>query len=486
MDNSILRGKDTLQILNTRDKLLNLVITNLPLMLFLIDRDGIIRLSVGKQPGPARRISPETINQSIYQVLASEPETIQQFERSLNGISGSVHTVTDSYALDTHYSPLRGSSGEIIGVIGVSIDVTERRRAEEALAQSEARFQTLFERAAIGVVLKNLDGTISSFNPAFLNMLGYSAEEMSKFRYIDITHPLDQPASRRLFRELVTGQRESYSLDKRYLRKDGSYCWARMTASLIKNPDGEPQFVIGMVEDITPRKEMEAELAEVQRRLAQSRELERLRLAQELHDGPLQEVIGINYQLKALENHDNEVYNLNELQTIEKTLDRLAETLRDIAGQLRPPALAPYGLEKAIRSHAEQFIGRHPEIDFVLRLAQDRQTLSNETRLALFRIYQEACTNIIRHSGAKTVWVRFLMDDDYAVLEIQDNGGGFYPPGRWIELAREGHLGLLGAIERAEAVGGRLDIETQPGQGTLIRAVVPRLGAKQEDWRSEK
>jgi signal transduction histidine kinase len=91
----------------------------------------------------------------------------------------------------------------------------------------------------------------------------------------------------------------------------------------------------------------------------------------------------------------------------------------------------------------------------------------------LFRVYQEALHNVLRHSQANAVTVRFRLGAKRALLEIQDNGVGFDLPSHWIKLARQGHLGLIGAMERAQDIGGRLRIKTAPGQGTAIQVVVP-------------
>jgi signal transduction histidine kinase len=104
----------------------------------------------------------------------------------------------------------------------------------------------------------------------------------------------------------------------------------------------------------------------------------------------------------------------------------------------------------------------------------DEQSLAEPVRLALFRIYQAALNNVARHAQAQRVDIRFRFADDEIVLEIQDDGRGFELPERWITLAREGHLGLVGAAERAEAVGGKLDVESAPGKGTCLRVIVPR------------
>ena len=116
--------------------------------------------------------------------------------------------------------------------------------------------------------------------------------------------------------------------------------------------------------------------------------------------------------------------------------------------------------------------GRTPRADGQLDLAHDGQTLPEQVRIVLFRIYQEALNNIIRHANATRVWVSFSWMREQAILEVQDDGIGFELPGRWVRLARQGHLGLVGAMERAGEVGGTLEITSAPGQGTT-----PRRGA---------
>ena len=375
--------------------------------------------------------------------------------------------------LNFAFKPVFLETRELKFIIAEGRDITAYKRTSEALNQSEARFKTIYEESGIGIVIKGMDGKMLDCNPAFQFMLGYTAEELLKFDYLEITHPLDKGISRKLFNELVSGKRNNYFLEKRYLHKNGQPIWTHITASLVGEPDRQAQFVIAMVENITTTKEIENELNELQRRLMHSREMERLRLAQELHDGPLQEIIGVTYQLESLEDtHADETYR-EQLKSIQVALNQLAGSVRTICGELRPPTLVPFGLEKTIKSHAEQFQEAHPELTINLTLAQDGQTLSEPVRIALFRIYQEALNNILRHAQASQVEIRFWLEEEQAVIEIQDNGKGFVLPERWINLARQGHLGIVGAQERVKEFGGNLEVVTKPGKGTTIRAVIP-------------
>ncbi|OGO33999.1 MAG: hypothetical protein A2Z16_10275 [Chloroflexi bacterium RBG_16_54_18] len=369
--------------------------------------------------------------------------------------------------------PLFDEYGKLKFIIAEGRDITIYKRTTEALFQSEARFRTIFQEAGIGIVIKGVDGRILDSNPAFQSMLGYTADEILQLDYLEITHPMDKGSSRKLFNELVTGKRKSYFTEKRYIHKDGQVVWGRITTSLVLEPDGQALFLLGMVENITAQKQIESELVELQQRLMQGREMERLRVARDIHDGPLQEIIAISYQIQALDNAVTADADREQLESLQVALQQLAKSLRSICGELRPPTLVPFGLEKTILSHAEEFQSTHPELQIELSLTQDGRALSEPIRIVLFRIYQEALHNILRHARANRVWVRFWLDEEQAILEVQDNGVGFELPNRWIKLARQGHLGLVGAIERTGEVGGSLEVKTASGQGTLIRAKVP-------------
>jgi signal transduction histidine kinase len=156
-------------------------------------------------------------------------------------------------------------------------------------------------------------------------------------------------------------------------------------------------------------------------------------------------------------------------------LQQVISTLRTVCGELRPPTLEPFGLEMAIRSHAQTIQEAHPAISIHLDLSPDKKSLPEAVRLALFRIYQKALINVIRHAQASHVWIHLELDDERVRLEIQDDGVGFEVPNRWTDLARHGHLGLAGAAERVELMGGEFQVISSPGQGTTVKMSVPVL-----------
>jgi signal transduction histidine kinase len=231
---------------------------------------------------------------------------------------------------------------------------------------------------------------------------------------------------------------------------------------------------ITLIREAQERLRIEAELAEVQRRLIDRTEDEQRELARELHDGPMQELYGLTFHLEVMQSDFAAGQGEESIADMREKLLQVIDSLRSISRELRPPALAPYGLEKALRSHIDRIRATNPNLTINISLDADQQELPESVRLALFRIYQTSITNVIRHSEATEVEVRFLLGSDTVILEVQDNGCGFNVPQRWIELARKGHLGLVGASERAEAAGGHMLVQSEPGKGTLIHVQVPR------------
>lgn len=213
---------------------------------------------------------------------------------------------------------------------------------------------------------------------------------------------------------------------------------------------------------------------EIKNGLVDGRERERLRLAQELHDIPVQDLYGLMYQMDDLKDLIKDPNGMEILEEFNNTLHRVVNNLRTICGELRPPSLSPFGLEVAIRDHVEKLSNVTPNLQFHLDLMRDQRVLSDNMRLRLFRIYQQAINNVIRHAQATDVHIRFRWDDQVVILEVEDNGVGFEIPGRWVDLVRQEQFGLVGIAERVESMQGELEIVSTLGAGTTVRVSVPR------------
>ena len=212
------------------------------------------------------------------------------------------------------------------------------------------------------------------------------------------------------------------------------------------------------------------------RYLTEGREKERERLAQEIHDGPVQDLHGLHMQLKSMPDAPDP----DRMETMAEELMRVTGELRALSADLHPPALQRFGLASALRSHADRLRERHSALQIDLDLTDDVGPLPDEQALALFRVAQEALNNAAQHGNASLVRVRLRRDDRAVELTVRDDGDGFVPPSDWHDLAEQDHYGLLGMRERAEAVGADLDIDSRPGDGTRVHLRCA-LGALSEE-----
>lgn len=359
---------------------------------------------------------------------------------------------------------------DVLGV--VATDLTERKQAEQALRLSEAKFRNVFENAALGKALVSMDGKIE-FNSAVLDFLGYSEQELRAKTWQDVAHPDDAPAIQNALKGLLGGQLAGARFENRFIHKDGSMVWADMNLGLIGDGTGKPLYVLISINDITARKEADAALHELRQHLQRNIEMERLRLAQELHDAPLQELYGVLYRLEELRakaSGQNAAAIREVIAEIKSTLSHL----RAIASELRPPAISQFGFERAAHAYVKDFREKYPGIRVRTSFSRDGQSLPEAVRMVLFRVLQETLANVARHADANEIKVRFRFDDQEASLEISDNGKGFSVPDNWVELARAGHYGLAGMAERIRSAGGLLQIVSSPGGSTRVRAAVPR------------
>ncbi len=171
-------------------------------------------------------------------------------------------------------APLHDRSGGVVGVIGILVDITAHKAAEHALRESERRFRATFEQAAVGLTHVAPDGRFIRVNQRFCQICGYSEEELLATSFQQITHPHDLAADVERAQSLLRGEINTYSMEKRYIRKDGSPVWVNLTASMLRSPQGDPLYYISAVEDITDRKRSEEERLRLEQQLIQAQKME--------------------------------------------------------------------------------------------------------------------------------------------------------------------------------------------------------------------
>ena len=181
-------------------------------------------------------------------------------------------------------------------------EITERLSAKQALEISEARFRSIFESVTVGIKVLDLEGKILQTNYAFQSMVGYTEEELVGNPFYKFLHPEDVRQAMKLFQDAKVNGTSSFRFEHRTIHKDQSIVWVKTVFTVIKrgNETDKPALVVGLVENITEQKRLELEMAELNSRLQNSMELERLRLAQELHDNPMQSLYSAIYRIEEL------------------------------------------------------------------------------------------------------------------------------------------------------------------------------------------
>ena len=219
-------------------------------------------------------------------------------------------------------------------------------------------------------------------------------------------------------------------------------------------------------------------LQEVAHRLAESREDERLRIARELHDGPLQDLHALRLQLGFVadalaKSGDPRRVEVARVRGAHDETHTVIGELRAIAESLRPPALGPFGLAAALRAHADRFRRTWPDVNVDLDLDDDGQSLPESVRLALFRIAQEALTNAVKHGHPDRIALALCLRGNHVEIRIEDDGTGMALDPDAPDIPASGHFGILGMRERVGAVGGTLTIGQSQIGGVRVTASVP-------------
>ncbi len=176
--------------------------------------------------------------------------------------------------LRTSKVPLRDASGAVFGVLGTYEDITEQRQAAIDLHESEERFRATFEQAAVGIAHVGVDGSWLRVNRRLCEMVGYAREELLGRTFQEITHPADLAADVENVRRMLAGEIQAYSMEKRYIRKDGTSAWITLTVSLARDDEGRPKYFISVIEDIEPRRRAEDQAARLRNQLEQAQKME--------------------------------------------------------------------------------------------------------------------------------------------------------------------------------------------------------------------
>jgi PAS domain S-box-containing protein len=378
------------------------------------------------------------------------------------------------------------------------------KHAEEELLKSEARFEAIFDNVAVGVAVMSLERRLIAMNLTAEKIVGYSLEELQKIDPRSLALPEDRALDVNLFPELIEGKRNSYVMERRYRRKDGRVFWARINYSLVRDLDGNPDYLIGLIEDIDEQKRAEERFAEqeaeylltlqqrvtertheleeanerlqkeiahrakVETELAEKAAVEavtadRTRLARDLHDAVTQTLFSASLTAEVLPDlwdMDVEEAKRSTEELRQLTRGALAE-MRTLLLELRPATLTQTRLGDLIKQLCEAFIGRS-RLPIKLNIDGDCR-LPPEVQVACYRIAQESLNNVFKYARATQVDVNLFLSPACVRFVVCDNGIGFDTA-----TIKPTSLGMRIMRERAEAIGADFRVSSTPGTGTCV------------------
>jgi len=381
--------------------------------------------------------------------------------------------------IDASFKPLRDKSGAITHVVGSGVEITARKQAEQALAASEARLTEAQRVAHIGSWEWSIAEDRIWWSDELYRIYGIEKDELvpTYHGYISRVHPDDVAGTAAAFWAAVQ-HRAPFIYDHRIRRPDGTIRVLHSRGQVIADAQGRALRVAGSCWDITDQIDLQEELRAsndrlraLAARLDSVREEERRGMAREVHDQIGQALTALKLDLgwvrKQVAGKMNEAV-VARLTGMEGLIDQTLETARRVSADLRPAILDDLGLGAAIAWQSREFEKR-TGIACTLELPSERPRLPAQAAVALFRIVQEALTNVARHAGAARVWVRLEVTEEAATLTVSDDGRGAGSD----ELGRPSSLGVLGMRERALVLGGSVTIAGTPGAGTTVVARIP-------------
>lgn len=370
-------------------------------------------------------------------------------------------------------------------------DTAENKRAAEALRESEERWKFALEGAGEGVWDWNVQAQTVNYSPRWKEMLGYTDSEIGNTpdEWKQRVHPDDLAGAQAVIQSYFAGETPDYVIEHRMRCKDGSWRWMLSRGMLVsRSADGNPLRVIGTHADITERMAHSEELErQVQQRTAQLRamsieltmveERERQLLAQDLHDGLGQTLAIAKLRLSALEPPGDDCPFPEQLKAeiaaIESLIDRANQTVRSLSLQLSPPALHDLGLASALQWLADE-LQRSYGLHVHLHLDPDTRQPGENVLNLVFRATRELLLNVARHACVDVADVSTTYDADCLVIAVTDSGVGF-DANHVSRPSATGGFGLFSVRERIHFIGGDVQIDSSPGDGTIVVLTVPLI-----------
>ncbi|MBI4420917.1 MAG: PAS domain S-box protein [Gemmatimonadetes bacterium] len=470
--------------------LLRAIVESSPSAIVAYDREGRITLwnraaqdmfgwsaeeVVGKRPLHVPDSELERFRERWAQVLRGERLWgVEALRRTRDGRTVEVG-ISSAALLDT--------SGERIGVLNLLIDNSERKRAQRALAERERDLGDAQGIARLGSWVWDMRSGKLRWSDELYRLMGYRPREFEPTvdGLLALVHQDDRQRVTDVLLGALRGGKEQFEYYARLQRRDGAIRDHHAIGRVLRDPEGHPLEARGTSQDVTEQEQARAQLEtsredlrQLARRLEEIREEERGRISREIHDQLGQALTGLKLDLAwskgRLRKDQGDLRERNEAMV--ELVDSTIETVRRIAAELRPGLLDDLGLSAAIEWQVHEFAKR-TGIEADTHLPAQDPEVPPEVATALFRILQEALTNVVRHAEASRVIVALRREDGALLLDVSDNGRGIPK-----QAGLERSLGILGMRERAHALGGDVKVKRRPQGGTDVIAMIPVAAAR--------
>jgi len=472
------------EALQKSDLLLRTILSNAPITIYATDRQGIFTLSDGNELKLAGLKPGEHVGISAFDLYNLHP-VVERSGKKLTGkdvldrtLAGEKITVTyelNGVLFESHISPLLNEDGKVMGIVGVSTNITERKLAEDNFLEVEGRYRLLSEQSGIGIGLYSPRGEILYYNIQALSNLGCKTEEYTGKLLTEVYgEQKGNEYLKRIRKAIRTGK--SYDYEDFLQTPSGSY-WFLSNHMRVCNSKGKVIGVQVLAHDITQIKRTEEKLkqsTEEYRTLVQhieeEMENERTQIARDLHDDLGQKLTILSMDISWLKSRLGV-----KSQSVDKKLNEMGhlltetiESIKKISFGLRPSILDDLGIRAAIKWQLSDF-SKTTGITCSLVILPKDLAIDKTLSTVIFRIIQESLTNIARHSEAKKVSVILNSGEGSLKLMIRDNGKGIEP----VQINDPKSFGLIGIRERARSHGGEVSISGKKGVGTLVLVVIP-------------
>ncbi|MFC2041348.1 PAS domain S-box protein [Chloroflexota bacterium] len=344
------------------------------------------------------------------------------------------------------------------------------KRALSQLQQSEERYRYLFENASDAIWVHDFDNRALAVNNACEKVTGYSSDELMNMSVCQLMAPSGKARVFEIEGKLVRGEPTDPRCEVELIKKGGTKAIVEVTTSLIAH-EGEKVGFQHTARDVTDERQMQENLRYYLQQVTRAQEEERKRIARDLHDETLQNLIVISRQMEKITSSDALwEESIEDVRDLKKQIEEAVQEIRRFSHDLRPTVLDDLGLLPALELLADDLEKSDVATNF--KVIGTARRLQPEAEVMLFRIAQEAVRNIWRHAQASEAELSIEFTDNMLRVSIRDNGKGFSLPPRPGDMASLGKLGLVGMQERAKLLGGTLLLKSEPSSGTLVVAEV--------------